>query len=341
MGQRGFWFDGKVALERPVTVGTSPRHLLVTDDNGDTHEVATADLVRLGSDEGQVRLGHRAIDGWRLVLTAPFDAAVVDRLPARRGWPVSPGRRATMASLIGLCAAATAAVGLVVFAPAAVARHMPMAWERKLGAAFDLPIDAARCDDPRAEAALWAIVGRLDPDARRDGFSIDLLDLGEANAAALPGGRMIVFNGLFEEVGDADAIAGIVAHEIAHVRRRHVAAGMVRQLGLGTVVTLLGGGAIAGNANQLASLHFTRDAEAEADADAIAMLARAGISPRPTARAFAHFAAGQGDWPEWLDSHPASRSRAARFAASARAGARYRPALDPIQAAALRNACRD
>jgi len=339
MGQRGLWFDGQVALERPVTVGGGPRHLMITDGAGGTHEVATTDLVRIGGDEGQVRLGHRLIDGWRLILTAPFDPAVIDGLPKRRGRPMSSARKATMSSLIGLCAAATAAVGLVIFAPEAIARNMPMAWERKLGAAFDLPIDAARCDDPSAQAALQAIIDRLDPAARRDGFTIELLDLNEANAAALPGGRMIVFNGLFAEIDDADALAGIVAHEIAHVRRRHVAAGMVRQLGLGTVVTLLGGGAIAGNANQLVSLHFTRDAEAEADADAIAMLARAGISPRPTAEAFAHFAAGQGEWPEWLDSHPASRNRAARFAAAAKEGARYRPALDRVQSSALLGAC--
>lgn len=338
MGQRGLWFDGQVALERPVMVDHGPLHLIVTDDVGDSHEVAKADLVRIGATKDRMRLGHRAIDGWRLVLMAPFDPAVVAGLP-RSSLPTATAGPVTMTALVGICLAATAAVGLIIFAPQTVARHMPMSWERKLGTAFDLPLAAARCDDPRAVAALQAIVDRLDPEARRDGLTVGLLDLDEANAAALPGGRIIVFNGLFKDIDDSDAVAGIVAHEIAHVRRRHVAAGMIRQLGLGTVVTLIGGGAIAGNANQLASLRFSRTAEAEADDDALAMLARTGISPRATGQAFAKFAEKEGGWPEWLASHPASGNRAARFAA-ADPKASTRPALDAAQSGALLGACK-
>ena len=151
---------------------------------------------------------------------------------------------------------------------------------------------------------------------------------------------MVVFNGLFDDIDNPDALAGIVAHEIAHVRRRHVAAAMVRDMGLGTVVTLLGGGAVASNASGLVSLKFTRGAEAEADDDAIAMLKRAGIDPRPTAKAFDDFRKQEGDWPEWLGSHPASKARGQRFATSYRPGSNYRPVLAAAQAKALMGACR-
>ncbi len=338
MEQRGLWYDGQVALERPVRVDQDPRDLILTDEAGSEHRVAKSELVRLGTSSGKVKFGHKSSEGWRLVLAKPVDPAILDGLP--RGGSLMPAMgRKKFAALAGLSFVATALAGLVIFAPQAVAEHMPMTWERKLGAAFDIPIEAARCRDPAAQAALNRVVDRLDPKARGDGFSIELINIDEANAAALPGGRMVVLDGLFEDINNPDALAGIVAHEISHVRRRHVAAAMVRELGLGTVITLMGGGAVASNAGGLLSLKFSRTAEAEADADAIAMLRRAGIDPRPTAEAFEEFRKAEGGFPEWLGSHPASGGRAKRFAASFDEGMAYRPVLDPAQSKALTSAC--
>ena len=338
MVQRGLWYDGQVALERPVEVRQGPSGLTLVDESGAPHEVPLAELVRLTS-SGQPRFGHRLIDGWRLVLATPLDPAIVARLPKRVGSLVPSGNRKAMALLAGLSAAATLFAGVVIFAPELIAGHLPMSWERNIGAAYDLPIEAASCRDPQAEAALQKIVDRLDPDARNDGFTIEMIDMGVANAAALPGGRMVVLNGLFEDVDDPDAVAGIVAHEIAHVRRRHVAAAIVRELGLGTVVTLFGGGAVASHAGGLLSLKFSRTAEAEADADAIAMLSKAGIDPRPTAAAFETFRRQEGDWPEWLGSHPASGGRAQHFKGAYAPDRAYRPVLDEAETKALISAC--
>ena len=336
MEQRGLWYDGQVAIERPVRVRHDPRQLILVDEAGGEHRVAKSDLVRLGSGGGRVRLGHRSSEGWKLVLTEPVEPALLDGVP-RRG--ASSVGRNKIAALAVIAFFATAAVGTVIFAPEAVARHMPLPWERKLGAAFDLPIEATRCRDPAAQQSLNRMVDRLDPKARSDGFTIELIDFDEANAAALPGGRMVILDGLFDDIENPDAVAGIVAHEIAHVRRRHVAAAMVRELGLGTIITLMGGGAVASNAGGLLALKFSRTAESEADADAIAMLRRAGIDPRPTATAFEEFRKAEGEWPEWLGSHPASAGRADRFAASYATGRAYRPVLDAGEARALKSAC--
>ena len=338
--QRGLWFDGQVALERPVSVDGGDDGLWLTDDFGERHSVALADIVRLNGDSDRIKLGHRSIEGWRLLIVAPLDQGLIAKLPRRTGTLAPATGRMTMAVLIAICLLATLAAGMVIFAPEAIARHMPMAWERKIGMAFDLPIDAARCEDQAAQDALNAIVDRVDPDARDNGFTVELIDLDEANAAALPGGRMVVFNGLFKDIDSPDAIAGIVAHEIAHVRRRHVAAAMVRQLGVGTVVTALGGGAVASNAGGLLSLKFSRGAEAVADADAVAMLSRAGIDPRPTGAAFDGFGKQEGDWPEWLGDHPASKGRAIAFRHSYEPARAYRPTLSAAQTRALMSACR-
>jgi Zn-dependent protease with chaperone function len=341
MDQRGLWYDGLVALERPVRVSLGPQEIVLIDETGTEHRAATSELVRLRDGTGRFKLGHRSLDGWRLVLVEPLDSAITAALPSRSGSLVPPVGRKKLALLAGISFVATAFAALVIFAPQAVAEHMPMAWERRLGAAYDLPVEAARCDDPQAAAALAHIVDRLDPKARSDGFTIELTDLDIPNAAALPGGRMIVLNGLFDDIDDPDALAGIIAHEIAHVRRRHVAAAMIREMGLGTVVTLFGGGAVASNAGGLLSLKFSRSAEAEADADAIDMLKRARIDPRPTSAAFENFRKMEGNWPEWLGSHPASGGRARQFRASYDSRRSYRPVLSQPAAKALISACRD
>jgi len=341
--QKGLWYDGQIALERPVALVPEPPWLVLIDDAGKRHPVAIADLVRLDTAAGRLTFAHRSSEGWRLLIEEPLEPSVLGHLPVRSGsLTAGPGRR-TMSVLFGLTALVSAMAGLVIFAPEAVAKRMPMSWERTLGAVYELPIAATRCENPNTRAALDTMIDRIDPEARSDGLTLELVQFEMANAVALPGGRMVLFSGLFEEIDDADAIAGIVAHEIAHVRRRHVAAAVVRELGLGTVVTLLGGGTVAANAGNVLSLNFSRRAEAEADTDAIAMLKQAGIDPRPIAEMFEQAAKGEADHAvssmELLSSHPVSSGRARRFRDSFDPAASYRPSLGPEHDAALFEGC--
>ena len=344
MTQSGLWFDGVTAIERPVDVEPDQTGLALTGRSGERHIVHRDDLVRLYSTAGQVRLGHRTIEGWRLVLREPVDPEIRCLLPAGQG-SVTPaiGRR-KMGLFIGIAAVESSFAALVVFAPEVLARRMPMSWERKIGAGYDLPIAATRCSNPPGQAALDALIDRIDPKARKDGFTLELVSLNMANAVALPGGRMVIFNGLLPDVENTDAIAGIVAHEIAHVRRRHVASAMVREMGLSTVITTLGGGTVASNAGGLLSLKFSRGAEAEADSDAIAVLKAANVDPRPTGKLFEKFAReaheDSGFNAEFLQTHPLSVGRARNFQASFDARRQYRPVLSPAQADDLRKACR-
>lgn len=340
MSQAGRWFDGEVATFKAVTVSASHSGLDIATTDGRALSVPTSLLVKMSSAAGRVRLGHRSIEGWRLDLDEPIDPAVRAMLPKRGFTGATNAGRKAMIAAISITALVTLALGLLIVAPASVARHMPMAWERKIGQLYELPVGAVACGDPAAGQALNALVDRLDPEARKQGLTIQLLDVDQANAAALPGRRMIVFNGLFEEVENPDALAGIIAHEIAHVRRRHVATAMIRELGLGTVVTLFGGGAVASSGGGLLSLNFTRGAEAEADGDAIEMLRRAKIDPRKTKQAFDRFRALEMNLPAWASSHPPSADRGARFAASFDPKAVYRPALDRGAATKLFAACK-
>src|SRR5690606_7728492 len=128
------------------------------------------------------------------------------------------------------------------------------------------------------------------------------------NAAALPGGNLVIFNELLKEAKSAAEFSGVLAHENARIQHRDVAEATVRELGLGLVLTTLGGD-VAGNVHGLLSLSYSRDAEAEADAESIAMMNRAHISPAPTAGFFERLAKaedtiGGADMLVYLSSHP-------------------------------------
>ena len=78
-----------------------------------------------------------------------------------------------------------------------------------------------------------------------------LFENDEANAWALPGGKVGIYTGIFKVAKNQDQLAGVVAHEIGHVIARHHDERITRQLGAAGAVQLLG--ALAGDYGQLAT----------------------------------------------------------------------------------------
>jgi predicted Zn-dependent protease len=175
-------------------------------------------------------------------------------------------------------------------------------------------------------------------------FDIRVVDVPMVNAAALPGNHIVIFRELITEADTPDEVAGVLAHEIAHVRRRHVTEGMIRELGVGLVITALGG-TTGGNADMILGSRYGRAAEAEADADAIAALRAANISPLGTARFFTRMGATErklgrlGAAFSYLSTHPLSDARRAKFRASFDPNRRYTPALSRDEWEAIFNIC--
>ena len=341
MGQPAILFDGESASEHPVTLEADDGALVVQLSDGEQQRIAPGDIVKLYSPPGQLRLGRKDRSGWRLVIAGEADSAIVALLPGRVGSLTPPVSRRAAALGFAASAAVVGFIATLFIAPHIAAQQMPLSLERRIGDSVKIADYVPRCENPDAIAALEKLVDRLDPEAKADGFTVEVLDVGLVNAAALPGGRIVILNGLIDEAGTADVVAGVLAHEIAHVRRRHVASAAVRQLGVASLVSLLGGGDLNATAGGLLALKFGRDAEEEADADAIAMLQRAGINPKPTASMFERMDQAQGHQAYvWLASHPSSDGRARAFADSYRPQAKYRPASTAEDEDALFDACR-
>jgi len=145
-----------------------------------------------------------------------------------------------------------------------------------------------------------------------------------------------------------DEVAGVLAHEIGHVRERHVMQGLLRQMGLAVV---LGGfdGSGGSTLNSMLSTTYTRDSEREADERSLQALKRAKISPVGTADFFNRLAAmdGSGDIKDrqartmasYSSSHPLSDERRKLFENAVVKGAAYKPALTPDEWRELKTMC--
>lgn len=337
----GRLFDGVTAHPHVVTVEFASDSVQLSQSGGWSEEVDAGQLKRVDGSPGTLRLGRRDQHGWRLVLPAESAAEVRALLGKEERY----GRwidRVGLVPALAIGGVLTAAVvGFGYVAPAWIAPHVPMSWERNVGGAMVGDFGDLRCRNAQGQQSLEALVERVAPGATRgpDAIKVAALDVPVFNAAALPGGYIVVFKSAIRET-DSDALAGVVAHEVAHVRRRHVTEALIRELGIGALIRLFAGD-VGANAEQLVALSYTRANETQADADAIKMLKRANISPRPTADLFKRLEKEAPAYSaEFLQSHPLSGKRSARFASSFDPRARYQPALSRDQASALFDICR-
>ena len=146
----------------------------------------------------------------------------------------------------------------------------------------------------------------------------------QANAFALPGGKVAVYTGILPITRDEAGLAAVVGHEIAHVLARHGGERLSQQMGVQTVTQLLAGMASSNPATvQLVSaalgagaqvgvlLPYGRAQESEADHVGLILMAKAGYDPRAAAelwKRMAEAARGQRP-PEFLSTHPSEATR--------------------------------
>jgi predicted Zn-dependent protease len=277
------------------------------------------------------RLGHTP-----RVLTLPGGARCeladddeLDRALAPRDWRRrldSLERRAPLAaaSVVVTIAALTAVVQLGIPALARIAAEsLPAELEAQLGesalAALDRTVFGASALPPERRDEIAALFDSLSQRAH-EGARLALRAGGRAgaNAFTLPGQTVVLTDELVRLATNDDEIAGVLAHELGHVARRHALRSALQNTGVVVLIaaTLGDVASISSLAatlpTTLVELQYSRRFEREADDDAVALLVDAGRDPEALAAVLLRLeqASKAGRVPAYLSTHPDTGERA-------------------------------
>ena len=165
---------------------------------------------------------------------------------------------------------------------------------------------------------------RFNPQAAQWAWEVNVIDAPQINAFCMPGGKIMVFDGLIETLKlSDDELAAVIGHEIAHALLEHGRARMSEQVLKGVGINLaaayfglsdLGAAALAQAAQLAITLPYSRGHETDADLVGLELAARAGYDPRAALSLWRKMsAASKGQPPQFLSTHPGHAQRIAEI----------------------------
>jgi Zn-dependent protease with chaperone function len=361
----GFYFDGVTSARHSVTVEAAPEGLHIRGTDGASIATwAYADLRAMSAPDDLLRLGRA--DDPSLARVEIRDPAVIALIDDYADGFDRSGRteRRNRARIVAWSLAAAASlvligiVGVPVLADR-IAALIPLSVEHRLGTAIDGQVRTMldnkksdkpfECDDGAGKpgrAALDTLIGRLE---RAANLPIPLraavIRRSEANAVALPGGRIYVFEGLIDRARSPDELAGVLAHEIGHVAHRDGTRSLLHAAGLSFLFGMLlgdftGGGLVVIAAQTVVKSAYSREVEASADLYSVRLMTAAGGDPRALGAILSRIATSNGS--RYLSDHPDTQDRVAAIDAAAAAtpvAATPGPLLAPPEWTAFKRIC--
>ncbi len=360
----GIYFDGKTSARHDVTVVLTQTGLQVSGSSGQLlAEWNYNELEELAAPDNVLRIGRRGNDVLeRLEIFDPEFAATVDAHAVHVDRTGSTQRRQRLSVIVWSVAATVSLVLTAYFGVPALADRLapllPAVVERKLGDAVDMQTRGAldtrnagagfECGSADSEkagrAALDKMVRRLETAAGLPSpLRSYVVRRSEANALALPGGQIYVFNGLIEKADTGDEVAGVLAHEIGHVAHRDGTKAVLQAGGLSFLFGMLlgdfvGGGAVVLAVRTVLQSSYSREAETAADLYAAHLMIKAGGDVRALATMLDKIGGATEPGMKILLDHPETK---ARIAAIKRVPGpqTFTPFLDAKEWAALKRIC--
>jgi predicted Zn-dependent protease len=185
----------------------------------------------------------------------------------------------------------------------------------------EMPISANTAQTNFVQCVTNHLIASLQPAQRGNHvWEVTLFENQQANALALPGGKMGVYSGLLTVAVNQHQLAAVMAHEIGHVLARHSneRASQAALIGIGRAVVQASG---ASNATLSALdlgtelglfLPFNRAQESEGDNIGVTLMAQAGFDPWGSVALWENMARlGGSRQPEFMSTHPSPATRIA------------------------------
>jgi len=312
-----------------------------------------ADIRRADSPPGILRLS--CLSAPALARLEIRDAATAADVISRCGRldENAPGQRGVGGIIGWSLAAVVSIIAVVLFGvPLAADRLAPLipdVFERRLGDVADKQVKTlfggTVCDNAAGQLAFAKLVNALRATAGMDtSVQSGVLATQVPNAFALPGGRVYLFNGLLAKAENADEIAGVLAHELGHLRHRDNMRGLIYNGGTSFLIGLLfgditGSSALVFASRTLVTASYSREAEQNADSFAIETMHRLGRPAKPMGELIFRVTGKEGGKGLSIASnHPLTEDRMARMSRDDRP-ASGPPLLTPEEWRSLKAIC--
>lgn len=336
------YFDGLTSRRHRVEIHLDENVLRIAGDTVYTRWTY-GELEHLSAPEGLLRLGRAGAQQLeRLEVRDPALAVAIDErsLPVDRSGTAE--RRMRGRVILWSTAAVIALVLMAIYGVPAladrIAPYVPHALEAWMGKAVDAQVraildtkgagSAFECAPGRADrsgrAALDKLVGRLEQAAQLPTpLHVVVVRRSEANAIALPGGHVYVFEGLIAKAENVDEVAGVIAHEIGHVAHRDGTRAVLQTAGISLLFGMLlgdfvGGGAVVVAAKAVLNSSYSRTAEAAADSYGVDLMNKIGGDGRALGAFLRRIDGSTHPGVKILLDHPDTQQRLKAIAADAK-----------------------
>lgn len=228
---------------------------------------------------------------------------------------------------------------------------MPLSWEKTLGHHISASMTNGEkgCTKAEGKAALDKLQRTLQKTMKRKiPYDIHVIDDPYfLNAFALPGGYIFLYRKVIDDATTPEEVAGILAHEMAHIELYHTTKSVVRDLGLGFTLSMVFGGnasSMGDIARILSQMGYSREDESAADMHAIQTLKQLNISPAGLQDFLTRVHEQEWDidfegqeYLEYISTHPDTEKRIA--AIKINKDTNYTPAMSKKEWSALRSIC--
>jgi Zn-dependent protease with chaperone function len=323
------WFDGHTAAAHPVGVEISGRDLSLRAVDGTIVRTAALDGVQLSEPSANAPTFVYFGDGSTLEVhdAESFNCALdaLGRRPSlvarlQRSARAATGALALLLALfvLGYTHGLPLLARWVAFAlPAAVEARVGDQFERTLDLQLLKASELTEEHQARLSALLRAAAARgapavqyvLKSRATRTGEGV--------NAFSLPGGTIILLDGLVNAASAENQVLAVLGHEMGHVANKHGMRNLLQALGIAAIASATWGdfaGAAASVPVVFGSLHYSRAFELEADRYAVEFLRANGLGAQPLIDFFESIAArtgepGHGGLGDFFSTHPQTNDR--------------------------------
>lgn len=325
---KGLFFDGKTSAGQPVLIELLPGQILIAHTTyaepikryWEVNKIAPNDF----NDREMVVLEYDSALREYLEVKDPEFA-----LALKKNYPYAAFARTRYGSLISgnpLPLIAVAAVFLMLVAATyfwvipkvaeLAAVNLPEVTEKQLGDALIGSMLEKEDVDSAKTVYAQKFFDHLQGNKQHK-IIVTVVNNSQANAFAVPGGHVVVYEPIINLTDNYAEFAGLLAHENAHLQHRHSLKALFRNLSSYFLVSLLFGDVnglmaiVIENADNLKSLEFTRELEKEADLTGLELLKKRRIDPNGMVALFSALKKEKAGFnlPEFLSTHPVLDSR--------------------------------